>query len=447
MGLTSQYQQAEFADPQNGQFPVDADQVTANDNALRVEHNDHDADRTIHIESGTLAARPAASTVGAFYLVNSGASIGKLYYDTGAAWVEIPYTPSAAGTDGSHLIDLDADQLTSGTVPDARFPATLPAISGANLTNLDASDLASGTIPDARFPATLPAVNGSLLTNLENLNADELATGTVPSARVVGDYNGITGLGTLVSGSVPPSLIPAGTFGGAGKYIFPATAAGYASINLPPGTAPSAPADGDLWVTTAALFVRINGATVTLAEIGGGIVGAGTSGKISRFISANELDDSSISDDGTDATTGRDFNVGRYLTADAQPRCMVYASAGSVADEANVEFANEIYDVGSMHDTVTNNSRVTVPVSGLYMLTLVCNGSPAGGTSGVEFWKNGSDMFTALAQPVMTVVNNDFPMVVVVPLAANDYVEVHHSNSGTDAFNITRVILTVAKIA
>ncbi len=33
--------------------------------------------------------------------------------------------------------NLNATQLASGTVPDARFPATLPAVSGANLTNLD----------------------------------------------------------------------------------------------------------------------------------------------------------------------------------------------------------------------------------------------------------------------------------------------------------------------
>ena len=38
--------------------------------------------------------------------------------------------------------------------------------SGASLTNLNASQLASGTIPDARFPAALPAVDGSALTNL-----------------------------------------------------------------------------------------------------------------------------------------------------------------------------------------------------------------------------------------------------------------------------------------
>ena len=38
--------------------------------------------------------------------------------------------------------------------------------SGANITNLNASQLASGTVPDARFPAALPALDGSALTNL-----------------------------------------------------------------------------------------------------------------------------------------------------------------------------------------------------------------------------------------------------------------------------------------
>ena len=35
--------------------------------------------------------------------------------------------------------NLNATQLASGTVPDARFPATLPAVSGENLTNLPES--------------------------------------------------------------------------------------------------------------------------------------------------------------------------------------------------------------------------------------------------------------------------------------------------------------------
>jgi hypothetical protein len=53
---------------------------------------------------------------------------------------------------GTNLTALNATQLTSGTVPDARFPATLPAASGTNLTALNATQLTSGTVPAARFP-------------------------------------------------------------------------------------------------------------------------------------------------------------------------------------------------------------------------------------------------------------------------------------------------------
>lgn len=66
----------------------------------------------------------------------------------------------------------------------------------ADLSNLNASNLTSGTIPDARFPATLPALNGS---NLTSLNANNLGSGTVPSARISGTYGNITGVGTLTN--------------------------------------------------------------------------------------------------------------------------------------------------------------------------------------------------------------------------------------------------------
>ena len=54
------------------------------------------------------------------------------------------------------LANLNASNLTSGTVPDARFPATLPAASAANLTS----------IPAANITGALPAISGASLTNL-----------------------------------------------------------------------------------------------------------------------------------------------------------------------------------------------------------------------------------------------------------------------------------------
>lgn len=61
---------------------------------------------------------------------------------------------------GSNLTALNATQLTSGTVPDARFPATLPALNGSALTDLNATNLASGTVDNARLDADLAAIGG-----------------------------------------------------------------------------------------------------------------------------------------------------------------------------------------------------------------------------------------------------------------------------------------------
>jgi len=81
------------------------------------------------------------------------------------------------------LTALSAANLTSGTIPDARFPATLPAASGANLTNLPAGNL-TGTVADARISTltaskltgALPAIDGSSLTGVSSQKADGCIT-------------------------------------------------------------------------------------------------------------------------------------------------------------------------------------------------------------------------------------------------------------------------------
>ncbi len=69
------------------------------------------------------------------------------------------------------LTNLSATNLTSGTIPDARFPATLPAISGANLTSL----------PSSPPPTTLYAI-GTYVTgrplNLSNYAIDTTLAGS-----------------------------------------------------------------------------------------------------------------------------------------------------------------------------------------------------------------------------------------------------------------------------
>jgi hypothetical protein len=51
-----------------------------------------------------------------------------------------------------------------------------------------------------------------------------------------------------------------------GPLFVAAPTADYSSMRLPPGVAPSAPAAGDIWMTSADLFARINGVTETLTK-------------------------------------------------------------------------------------------------------------------------------------------------------------------------------------
>ncbi len=81
----------------------------------------------------------------------------------------------------------DASALISGTLPDGRFPATLPAASGANLTALNAGALASGTVAAARLPASVALVGRVAVSNaaasIAATTTYAAQTGTMTSAR------------------------------------------------------------------------------------------------------------------------------------------------------------------------------------------------------------------------------------------------------------------------
>jgi hypothetical protein len=68
--------------------PLSADAVRTTDNTTIGKHNDHDGDPGVHLQSSTLAARPAAGTLGRKW-VTADAGSYKLWYDTGTVWAEI----------------------------------------------------------------------------------------------------------------------------------------------------------------------------------------------------------------------------------------------------------------------------------------------------------------------------------------------------------------------
>jgi len=117
-------------------------------------------------------------------------------------------TGNCSGTSGGFTAG-DASNLDSGTIGTGRLgsgtASTSTFLRGDNswqaidLTNLSATNLTSGTLPDARFPATLPAASGA---NLTDLNGTNIATGTIAAARIATlnqDTSGTAALATEIT--------------------------------------------------------------------------------------------------------------------------------------------------------------------------------------------------------------------------------------------------------
>ena len=130
------------------------------------------------IGAATAIGTPSDNTVTEAKLTSEAVSEAKL--KVGNSPVNGKFLQAQSGQSGGlywetvDLTALSATNLTSGTVPDARFPATLPAASAANLTSIPAGNL-TGTVADARISTltasklsgALPAIDGSNLTGLQ----------------------------------------------------------------------------------------------------------------------------------------------------------------------------------------------------------------------------------------------------------------------------------------
>lgn len=140
--------------------------------------------------------------------------------------------------------------------------------------------------------------------NLTDLNASEITSGTVPSARISGSYTGITGVGTLAAGSISAAFgdidIGGNTFTGNGSGLTDLSASQLTSGTMPIARFGTSASYAD-WVRERtsensvgeigmyALLRQsggsaqspgdtLSGSTLTYASAGGGVVGGNVSG-------------------------------------------------------------------------------------------------------------------------------------------------------------------------
>ena len=151
--------------------------------------------------------------------------------DTGSAFYSGVIT--ATTFDG----DLDAAHLTTGTIPDARFPATLPAVSGASLTSLNASNISSGTIDAARVPTLNQNTTGTAagLSGSPNTVLGVTTTGNLTAGSIVGTGLSVTSIG--VGTAIPANTFQQRETGATELQVTSDTASASVTVGREPGTA------------------------------------------------------------------------------------------------------------------------------------------------------------------------------------------------------------------
>lgn len=150
-----------------------------------------------------------------------------------------------------------------------------------------------------------------------------------------------------------------------------------------------------------------------------------------------------IGNGGADVQTDGNWTIeqtAHSLSSTTQPRCSAYNSAvQSVPTGAftTLTFDSEDYDVGSMHSTVSNTSRVTVPTGagGLYLIlgrSRVNTGNVATQVA-LQVLLNGTTSLVVNGPLPNPTTNTDFEVGTVWVLAAGDYIELQaFHNSGVN---------------
>jgi hypothetical protein len=212
-------------------------------------------------------------------------------------------------------------------------------------------------------PGTWTAVSGSLsyATTSEIANVDHASESAGASSTVArGDHKHDVNSATAV--------VLSGTSAGAGSstslaladhqhsIVFPAGASGTPSLRMPHGSAPSSPTNGDVWTTTAGLFLRQNGTTVSFVDTVNTQSGiAGDKTFTGTLTSSNGTNSSSVTNGGfsTFLSTGMQFAT-TLLSSEA--KLGLYsddATVGSTTKNALIELGTSYYSGSALFNTLS----------------------------------------------------------------------------------------------
>ncbi len=242
-------------------------------------------------------------------------------------------------------------------------------------TALGAAPTASPTFTGTATAAALSVTGASTLSGL--VTADNIRTSGSSGIQLQNS----AGTAVLTAGSAATTNASfAGALNVGGKLNTVATASGAAGLNLPHGTAPSSPTDGDLWSTTTGFFGRVNGATVGPFGGGGAVTFLG-----SRTASASaSLDFTSMMDESLYSSYFLVISVLRF-SASSGHGLRYSTNNGSTwisgASDYNAVTSERVFSSTTVNNRFSNFSRASFActsigfVSGVLSLNCIIDGT------------------------------------------------------------------------
>ncbi|KJS84985.1 MAG: hypothetical protein JM58_09455 [Peptococcaceae bacterium BICA1-8] len=135
------------------------------------------------------------------------------------------------------------------------------------------------------------------------------------------------------------------------------------------------------------------------------------------------------------AINANETAIAEYGTDFTNNQCIVYNNASqAIADSTLTALAmnTEVVDGDTMHDTVTNNSRVTIKKAGTYQIVADATyDSNATGVRRLYVRKGGSTILKSIFQNAVSGTQTSMSVSAAEPLVVDNYIEaVAYQNSG-----------------
>jgi hypothetical protein len=255
-------------------------------------------------------------------------------------------------TDLATALSSKLESATAATTYAALAGATFTGevITPASTTSNAGLTITPGTAPTSPTNGEIWATTSDLQIRLNGVT------------ETIAEQSWVTSQGYLTSSALTPYALKAGTtFTGLVTTL--ASATGTAGFNIPHGTAPTTPVNGDLWTTTGGLFWRQNGTTYQAVNLSATQT---ISGSIT-FSNANQTLGNS--------TAAGTINVGTGATISGSTKAVNIGTAGASGSTTNVIIGSSVAGAGC---NVTVNGVLTTTGS-----TQTINNSTAASTTNI----------------------------------------------------------------